>query len=221
MNVRYSDTDVEAVLRQVEALRVFVAGDDPLARGGVTLLLSGQVKVTVVGQSTLSEDWSALAAASGAHAIVVDGAALDSPTRERLRSAALPVLVLVGSQDEAADALGAGAQAALSRDGDAARLVAALRASVRGLIAVDERFSAALVREQRRALPAPVESLTARERQVLELLAQGLPNKVIAQRLSISEHTAKFHVNAILSKLGADSRTEAVVQAARLGLVAL
>jgi DNA-binding NarL/FixJ family response regulator len=56
---------------------------------------------------------------------------------------------------------------------------------------------------------------------VLDLLAQGLANKHIATRLAISEHTAKFHVNAILQKLGARGRTEAVVRAAHLGLVAL
>ena len=66
---------------------------------------------------------------------------------------------------------------------------------------------------------ATVEHLTPREQEVLQLLAQGLPNKLIATRLGISDHTAKFHVNGILGKLGAQSRTEALAQAARLGLV--
>jgi len=66
-----------------------------------------------------------------------------------------------------------------------------------------------------------LEELTAREMEVLQLLAEGLPNKSIAQRLDISEHTVKFHVNAILRKLEAQSRTEAVVQATRLGLILL
>jgi DNA-binding CsgD family transcriptional regulator len=65
------------------------------------------------------------------------------------------------------------------------------------------------------------ESLTPRELEVLQLLAQGLPNKQIAQRLGISDHTAKFHVNAILGKLGVQSRSEAIVQAVRMGLVLL
>jgi DNA-binding CsgD family transcriptional regulator len=63
--------------------------------------------------------------------------------------------------------------------------------------------------------------LTPREREVLALLAEGLSNKAIADRLAISEHTAKFHVNAVLAKLGVQRRTEAVVRAARLGLVTL
>lgn len=66
-----------------------------------------------------------------------------------------------------------------------------------------------------------IDALTARERQVIELLAQGLSNRRIAVALSISEHTAKFHVNSIMSKLGASTRTEAVVEAVRRGLVLL
>jgi DNA-binding CsgD family transcriptional regulator len=66
-----------------------------------------------------------------------------------------------------------------------------------------------------------VDPLTPRESEVLQLMAEGLPNKLIADRLGISEHTAKFHVNAILTKLGAQGRTEAVVRAARLGLIIL
>jgi two-component system, NarL family, nitrate/nitrite response regulator NarL len=69
--------------------------------------------------------------------------------------------------------------------------------------------------------PAIAVELTAREQEVLQLLAEGLPNKAIARRLEISEHTVKFHVNAILGKLNAQSRTEAVVRAGRLGLILL
>jgi DNA-binding NarL/FixJ family response regulator len=70
-------------------------------------------------------------------------------------------------------------------------------------------------------LPPLPEPLTPREQEVLQLLAEGLPNKAIARQLEISDHTVKFHVNAIMGKLGAQSRTEAVVRATRLGLVLL
>ena len=63
--------------------------------------------------------------------------------------------------------------------------------------------------------------LTPREHEVLGLVAEGLPNKSIADHLSISEHTVRFHVNSIMSKLGAQSRTEAVTRATRLGLLLL
>ncbi len=69
--------------------------------------------------------------------------------------------------------------------------------------------------------PVTVETLTRRELEVLRLLAEGLPNKAVAYRLDISEHTVKFHVNSILTKLSAQSRTEAVTTATRLGLILL
>jgi two-component system, NarL family, nitrate/nitrite response regulator NarL len=72
-----------------------------------------------------------------------------------------------------------------------------------------------------RATPGDALALTPREAEVLNLLAEGLSNKLVADRLKISEHTAKFHVNAILTKLGAETRTEAVVLAARRGLLML
>jgi len=70
-------------------------------------------------------------------------------------------------------------------------------------------------------LDAPGTLLTPREAEVLRLLAEGLANKAIAQRLDISEHTVKFQVNAILRKLDAQSRTEAVIEATRRGLILL
>jgi DNA-binding NarL/FixJ family response regulator len=69
--------------------------------------------------------------------------------------------------------------------------------------------------------PFLLEELTPRERDVLSLLSEGLTNKAIAQHLGISEYTVKFHVNTIFRKLGAQSRTEAAVRAARLGLITL
>ena len=73
---------------------------------------------------------------------------------------------------------------------------------------------------ERRA-SGPMSSLTPREVEVLALLATGLPNKLIAHHLGISEHTAKFHVTAVMAKLGAQSRTDAVIRAARQGMVSL
>lgn len=114
--------------------------------------------------------------------------------------------------------------AALLKDAAAEEILAALCAVARGLVVLDPAFLRAPARGIRP--PAgPVgeldEPLTAREGEVLSLLALGLPNKSIAARLGISEHTAKFHVGSILGKLGAASRTEAVAQAARIGVLVL
>jgi DNA-binding NarL/FixJ family response regulator len=97
-------------------------------------------------------------------------------------------------------------------------VAAALGAAAHGLSVLDPAVAPGWIRPPE---DAPAEGLTAREAEVLGLLAEGLSNKGIAARLGISEHTAKFHVNAILAKLGAESRAAAIVKAARLGLVAL
>ncbi|MCS7070294.1 MAG: response regulator transcription factor [Anaerolinea sp.] len=100
---------------------------------------------------------------------------------------------------------------------------AAVEAAIQGLFTLDSIAVEALIST---TLPAVTgertpDALTPREIEVLRLIAEGLPNKQIAIKLSISEHTVKFHVNAILTKLGAQSRTEAVVRATRLGWIAL
>ncbi|MFN7135801.1 MAG: response regulator transcription factor, partial [Myxococcales bacterium] len=124
------------------------------------------------------------------------------------------------ADDEAGVAAhGAGAAGVLSREAKPTQIARALAAAHAGLLVFDRSLAATL--PPRRHPSAPADTLTARELEVLQLLAEGLPNKLIADRLRVSEHTAKFHVNAILGKLGAQSRTEAVVRAARLGLVLL
>ncbi|HET9110525.1 MAG TPA: response regulator transcription factor [Ktedonobacterales bacterium] len=120
------------------------------------------------------------------------------------------------------DGLGFGA---LPRDAGTEEIIAAIIAASNGLTTLDrslarEAFSG-LERRRAESVSEQSEPLTAREREVLQLLAQGIPNKQIAQRLSISEHTVKFHVSAIMTKLGAASRTEAVTTAARRGLLLL
>jgi len=133
-------------------------------------------------------------------------------------SRSLRVLAVLADEGQAAEALGAGARGVVRRDAGAARLAAAVRAVAEGLMVLDAVAAESVLRP-RPAAPATVEHLTPREQEVLQLLAQGLSNKLIAVRLGISDHTVKFHVNAILGKLGAQSRTEAIAQAARLGLV--
>ena len=101
------------------------------------------------------------------------------------------------------------------------QIAAALHGVINDLVVLDPDFVAAPLTFIEPS-PAPLpERLTAREMEVLQLLSEGLPNKVIAQKLGVSEHTVKFHVNAIMGKLGAQSRTEAVVRATRLGLILL
>ncbi len=114
--------------------------------------------------------------------------------------------------------------ACLRKEADRIEILGAIRAAGAGLIALDRRLDflpgAAFPQADAEIFP-PNETLTAREREVLQQMTQGLPNKQIAARLSISQHTVKFHVASILAKLGASSRTEAVTTGARRGLVSL
>lgn len=133
-----------------------------------------------------------------------------------------------------------GGWAYLSKEAEAGEITAAVRAAGAGLVALGNGLAPMLALAAASATmgenapagrtfgasgPAttggPGETLTARETEVLQLMAQGLPNKIIASRLGISLHTAKFHVASILAKLGASSRTEAVTLGARRGDVAL
>jgi two-component system, NarL family, response regulator YdfI len=113
--------------------------------------------------------------------------------------------------------------ACLARDVDADQLDLAVRSADAGMVLLDLPIAAtSLSAGATVSAPATLtDPLTARELQVLQLVAQGLPNKGIARRLGISENTAKFHVASLCGKLGASSRTEAVTLAARRGLILL
>jgi DNA-binding NarL/FixJ family response regulator len=122
------------------------------------------------------------------------------------------------------EALRAGVRAILPSDIPSDQLVAGLEAAAAGLVVlhpaeVDSMFPAAQPASS--PLAELMEPLTPRESEVLQMLASGLPNKEIAARLTISEHTVKYHVASILGKLGAVSRTEAVTLGIRRGLVLL
>ena len=131
------------------------------------------------------------------------------------------VVTLAPEQSLTTGAWSAGARGILSREAEPARIAAALQAVDQGLVAVEPALGGAFLPSRNQAIAYQVEELTKREREVLELLAEGLSNRSIAVRLEISEHTVKYHVNAILRKLGAQSRTEAVVRATRSGLILL
>jgi len=141
---------------------------------------------------------------------------------------ALVVFVDVADARVAARALAAGAGAVVTRTADAAEVLAVVQAVAAGLSVlprglVRELLGGAFSAESATSRPVEtiVSPLTPREQEVLALLAQGLANKAIAPKLGISEHTVKAHVAAIYEKLGAGNRAEAVVLAARRGLLML
>ena len=165
----------------------------------------------------------------------VDTVVAHAPPREQLsnwrdRHPATTFVVIAGENDEeeTLDALYAGASAILPRWAESTEIATAIDVGRRGLALLPRHVLERLLdassptsEESLRNDGANRVSLTPREHEVLAAMADGASNKVIARRLGISLHTAKFHVAAIFAKLDADSRTEAVARAAHLGLVML
>ena len=156
----------------------------------------------------------------------------DVPLREQLadwrtrhNQTAFVIFVDGADEEDSLDALYAGARAILPRTAKSDEIVTAIKAVTKGLTVLPSELLPTLLSGASLDLfddnDADRARLTPRELEVLAAMADGVSNKAIARRLGISFHTAKFHVAAILAKLNADSRTEAVARAAQLGLVML
>ncbi|MBX5446141.1 response regulator transcription factor [Sphaerobacter sp.] len=208
-------------------LRVLVAAAYPTIRAGLAALLDETPDIAVA--ATVEDVAAAVAEMEPAAPDVILLAPgddveewLDDLARLAGESGAPPVLLLVDTPDLAPEALRAGVAGLLLRDADPDEIVAALRAAGQGLTVLDPRAVPFLTTNSPpQTAPDTGEPLTPREREILQLIAQGLPNKSIALQLGISEHTVKFHVGSILDKLGASSRAEALARAARAGLIVL
>ena len=209
-------------------LRLLIIAPDPLARAGLATLLADRPGYDVVGQIGLGESLPAEVDAYRPDVIVWDLGWEPEESLELLTDVAPDeaggepqIITLLPDGEHAIAAWSSGVRGLLLRDVTAARLLAATTAVFNGLATVEPEFLDILLPAVSLEEPTPVEDLTPRELEVLQLLAEGLANKTIAQQLEISKHTVKFHVNAIMSKLNAQSRTEAVVRATRLGLIML
>lgn len=210
-------------------LRVVVVSGVPALRAGLRALLSGDPACRVVGEASSPEAVEEQATGLAYDVAVVEAtAAAEIAALEATAGDALPGLVLLGplpDEQRLPALLDGRAWAYLPRDASAEQLLAAVHAVGAGLVAIDPAAGGHLLAPAAASTEdvadEPAEALTPREREVLQLVALGLPNKTIATRLGISEHTVKFHVAAILAKLGAGSRTEAVHLGIRRGLVTL
>jgi DNA-binding NarL/FixJ family response regulator len=205
-------------------LRLLIVANDSLARAGLTALLANQANILVVGQASSDDDLMAALAIYRPDILLCDLGWKPEELLGQLDSldlAEIPLVALLPDITYVSPAWTGGARGLLPRSAAGDKLAAALLAVAQGLVAIDPAFTGALLPHSQAAAPLPAEPLTPREQEVLQLLAEGLPNKSIARRLDISDHTVKFHVNAIMGKLNAQSRTEAVVRATQLGLILL
>ncbi len=209
------------------SLRILIVAADALTRAGLAAILATQNDLLAVGQLQPSDDLEDALSVFQPDIMLWDiGYAADDALEaladftQHSTAPSIPMLALLADSSLAPTVWQAGVRALIPRSAPVATLTAALHAAAANLVVLDSR-SATSVLVPATGMPDAVEPLTAREREVLQLMAQGMPNKTIARELAISEHTVKFHVNAILSKFGAQSRTEAVVLASRAGLVML
>jgi len=198
-----------------DPIKVALLTDDPLLRAGVSSLLEQLGSIDVVDRDRAEVAlWDAGVDAGKTLARLAE-----------LRTLTMPVVAVVGDASHVAPALAAGARGVVLRDQVGPGIHAALAAVRSGLTVMDTALATSLVPTQLvRSEGTPGKGrgeLTEREKQVVQLLSEGLSNKLIADRLGISDHTAKFHVNGVMMKLGASTRTEAVVEAMRRGLIRL
>jgi DNA-binding NarL/FixJ family response regulator len=211
-------------------IRVFLIAASPLARAAVQNRLKAQ-SVKVVGGAASIDALGGDLSDSQADVLLIDAAgeppeAIIESLADSDLAAEIPIVVLTEASAPAASvqALHAGIRAMLPSEISTDQLIAALQGAAAGLVIlhpseIPAAFPVSAPASQPLVdLPEP---LTRREREVLQMLAAGLANKEIAARLNISDHTAKFHVAAILGKLGAATRTEAVALGIRRGLVLL
>jgi DNA-binding NarL/FixJ family response regulator len=203
-------------------IRVLVWALDGAERDGIAGLLEDVpgVKVVGVAEDKLSLD-RLLDAARADVLLVVPAPETGGDVLHDL-AGEVPVIALVADGAVAVTALRAGARAVLLHPAGRAEIGTAIQAAVAGLSALSTGLLDGLLHlGGADGASAGSDALTPRELEVLALMAAGASNKVIARRLGISVHTAKFHVAGVLEKLGAHSRAEAVAIAARVGLVLL
>ncbi|HMA35963.1 MAG TPA: response regulator transcription factor [Chloroflexia bacterium] len=206
-------------------IRLVLADDHPIVREGLAAVLETQPDFTIVGQASDGAAAVALVAAQQPDVVLLDleMPLLDGVQALRAMRAANPavralVFTAFDTDERIIGAVQAGAAGYLLKGAPRDDLFRAIRVVAAGGSLLQPAVAAKLIRRIATP-PAVVAPLTDREHDVLALLVQGLPNKEIAGRLQISERTVKFHVSALLAKLGAGNRTEAVHLARQRGLV--
>lgn len=212
--------------------RVLVAADSAIARAGLESILLANPDFTLVGSTGTPASLSEQIETDAPDVVLLDWDRPDDETiSEQLLALGIEpeeriaIAILTDSLTWTSEALRLGVRAILPRSATASEIIAAVAAAATGLVVLHpdavETLLSAIPSTARTLTTSPLQALTPREIEVLGMLAEGMGNKTIARRLNISEHTVKFHVASIFSKLNASSRTEAVTLGARLGLIML
>jgi NarL family two-component system response regulator LiaR len=226
MDVPVNEALGRAVEQRSRPLRVFVVDDHPMIRHGLAAMIKAEREFEWVGDAADGDDAVRLAPALNPDLVLVDlvmpgldGVATIRALKPLLPKARFVVLTSVLDAYEVKRAMEAGAGAYLLKNASTQELVTVMHTAARGQRVLAPEVSDALVAGDR--APSTGSDLTQRERELLGLMARGLSNQEISNRLGIAMPTVKFHVTNILAKLHADNRTEAVLTALKHRLVAL
>lgn len=205
-------------------IRILVVDDHPVVRDGVAAMLSAVEDLDVVGQAGSGPEAVRLATGLDPDVVVMDlrmpgGGGVDAVRAMKqlgLRAAVL-VLTTYDTDTDTVAAIEAGATGYLLKDSPTATLVSAVRSTAAGETVLSPTIATRLASHVRE--PARRTALSAREREVLALVARGMPNKQIARELFVSEATVKTHLGHVFDKLGATDRAAAVAAAYEQGIL--
>jgi len=201
-------------------IRLAIVDDHAVVRAGLAQLVETMDEVELVGEAADGDEAVALCAERRPDVVLMD---LEMPrvdgieATRRIRAAqpatAVVVLTSFSDRERILSAIDAGAAGYLLKDAGPDELARAVRAAARGDAPLDPKAARALLNA--RATPAPADSLSEREREVLLMVAEGLANKQIARRLAISEKTVKAHLTSVFRQIGVTDRTQAALWAER------
>jgi NarL family two-component system response regulator LiaR len=226
-------------------IRILLADDHPIVREGLRAVLETQADFQVIAEAARGDEALRLALALQPDILlldlempILDGVETIRRLRQQQPAARIIVFTAFDNDERIIHAVQAGANGYLLKGAPREEIFKAIRVTMEGGSLLQPIVASKLLRHMGHQPPVtgpqssfshhlttqrvpPYEALTERELEVLNLLAQGMPNKEIASQLVISERTAKFHVSSIMGKLGATNRTEAVSLAAQKGLITL
>jgi two-component system NarL family response regulator len=202
-----------------ETLRCLIIDDHPVVRQGIRALLESELDAVVVTDAATPAAAFGAEAQDAPHVVIVDprgaggevGSLVEELTREL--GSAIVVFTSNGGARLLSEALKAGVKGYVRKDSPPEDLVRAIRAAHSGEFYVDPALSSTIVLEE------GDRTLTARQREILQMLADGMQTEAVARRLGLSTETVRTHTKRILAKLHADTRTQAVAIAIRNGLI--
>ena len=204
-------------------IRIAIADDHAVVRTGLAQLLTSLEDVELVGAAANGEEAVALCARERPDVVLMDlempeldGIGATRRIKEAQPQTAVVILTSFSDRERILRALDAGAVGYVLKDAEPEELARAVRAAAQGEAPLDPKAASALLSV--RTQPSAAEALSEREREVLAMVAEGLPNKLIARELSISEKTVKAHLTSIFRRIDVTDRTQAALWAQRHGI---